>query len=725
MRSVFRGVRQAATRFGAMVLAVAIGWGAAGAQVISGDAKEPVSRDAFTSVIEILMKRPGCVAPLDDIVAAGAKRKLDRPTIEGGIQFMQRRMLISKTSEGYALMSEACPESTADAKARTLGMLRLTSCTASPAVLTEWLREYGLKGRDVLPALQALAAEGLIRVAGDDQYVATTGEGVLTCAKVVSSFVATEADVLRQAMQGGCAFSLESVVGHLAKRGLEAHYVDAVISALVDLPPDAGGKDYVLDLPTQSIRVSSAECNATYAVPTAWPEGRSPADRLVVALQANGCRLGADSADLQNAMEAQGISSREEAQGALMIAAARGDLVVDAAAGTIGLAEALCTAAAATAPEEAAAPAGGGDATQAALDYFRGLDGCASDPAALSQALGAEGEAAVGALMAAGDVTLVGGKLVLSEALCAAAPAADPVKGRAEAIAAFAAAGCSLAADEAEAALGPDAQAALEAMLAAGEVKLVFGRLAMEQAVCTETPAPAEKKASLGSSGGAEPKVAEAAPAAPAAPALATDPAEVKRILAGTPMDEQVRAITAALTAAGCGFIMTDATIYDTVYAATFLTELGIDPSAVSAPETRDIVVEAVRAAGREAQSRGLIFYDGITKWGGLTSCSKDRPVPTAAEATAYLTALDDAGVDRVFALVVEDMGCQLDFADTDVLTRLLLETTLLLLRQEGSTDARLREAVDAFVAKGVERAAPNLERVGNSSKFRLKGCKA
>ncbi len=211
--------------------------------------------------------------------------------------------------------------------------------------------------------------------------------------------------------------------------------------------------------------------------------------------------------------------------------------------------------------------------------------------------------------MASGDVTLVGGKLVLSEALCAAAPAADPAadpaKGRAEAIAAFAAAGCSLAAEEAEAALGPDAQAALEAMLAAGEVKLVFGRLAMEQAVCAETPAPAEKKASLGSSGGAEPKVAEAAPAAPA---LATDPAEVKRILTGTPMDEQVRFLTAALTAAGCGFILTDTTTYDTVFAATYLTELGIDPSAVTAPETRDIVIEALSAAGREAQSRGLFF---------------------------------------------------------------------------------------------------------------------
>lgn len=557
-------------------------------------AADPAPESAVYGVIELARRAPSCTIARSDL--QGAMLRHDRAGVDAAIAFLRDRGLAGVDATGGQVTLAAGLCGTAAPMAAVEALLRLGSCALTPRSLRAGLREMDLSGVAAISAMAGLAEAGKVAVRGEDAFVHLVAGA---CADSVQSLLDHEAEALWQATAGGCRFDLDQLRDHYAARGMADLYLDAILAAAVTRGPDAAGNLRAVQPGAQLLVVGSAQCLGQGVVPMAWPNAaQSPRKALVGALRGLGCTVPLEEAGLRKLAQAAGLADVGELVEAALIAAAAGDLQAGPVTAGLTLSPAACAQVVEGAAE--AKPAAADRDT--ALAVFRAATGCGVEPDALSAALGGEADRVVGAMFAAGEIALDRGLLVLSPQLCA--PLADAARGREDAIDAFAAKACSMTPVEAETVLAPEGRAALEAMVASGEVRLVFGLLAMEAAVCRgEVAGPVE----------------EAPVAAPVPPAAAT----------------------------------------------------------------------------------------------------ADSATPAA------FSALTEAEVDEIFATVVAAQGCEMDFSDGEALVRRLVEGVLEQVGQGGTQDEALLKTADLVVSAALERVTGRLERVGNSSKFRLQDCMA
>jgi hypothetical protein len=378
---------------------------------------------------------------------------------------------------------------------------------------------------------------------------------------------------------------------------------------------------------------------------------------------------------------------------------------------TPGDVAAACEGAAPPALADVAGTAG----REAVLAAFRQAEGCAVTVAALEDALGAEEDVAVGAMIAAGEVALEGGRLVLTPALCKPAP--DLARGRQEVVDAFASKACSMTPAEAEVSLATDGAAALEAMLAGGEVQLVFGRLVMEVAVCTGAP----EDAAVWKEGTAA-DVPAPLPAAVPGAAAATAPEVAEGLRRATDL-ETAEAVLAALAAIGCSANLTETADLQAVFYPAFARAMGVPDDLIQHEAVRMAVIAAATRGADSLLRQKLVVYSDVSGWFGLASCKDQRPDPTLDQAKSFLKGMSEGRGDTFFEGVVQVLGCEMDFSDPEALVKVLVDAYAEALGQKGSTDAELLALIDAQVGAALERASGALERVGVSSRFRMKDC--
>ncbi|MGA0539272.1 hypothetical protein [Neotabrizicola sp. VNH66] len=682
-----------------------------------------VADEVVLGLVQVLLESPDCKADRGRI--GQALKRYPEEAVEAAIAFLRNRDIGAGRNGSIALTKGLCPAREPELALTVLTLVQLHSCAVTPARLWPWLREAGIAPAEAALALAQLAGSGEISVRGADQFIATGGANPAACSDEVAEAVAAEVSVLKSVTQEHCLYTLDTVERHLARRAAGSVYADAVLAAL----REEGGANhgYEVNLAEQLVMVGSEICRAAGAEVSPWGAEGSPRARLVGALRGAGCAMPGTAAARGEMAEAAGLGHEVDLVEALLMAGAAGDL--DAAAGE---GELRLTAAACGTPAAEAAAGGG---REAALALFREAEGCALDTAALEAGLGGTAEAVMGAMIAAGEVSLSGGRLVLEDGLCRPAPEPDPVRAREEAIDAFAAKACSMTPGEAETVLGPAGRAALDGMIATGEVKLVFGRLAMEVAVCqglveappAAEPVPAdipEVEAAAEAEVAAEAEAPAAAPAPPAAVQALTPEAAAGR-LAALSETAAAAALVAALEANGCAVDLDDKSSFQARILPAFAEAAGIPGALVLDPQVRAALEAAVRLAAAEVERTGEVFYSSATGWYGLASCKDRRADISVGEAKVFLEGMDDAEADNYFALIVEAQGCILDFTDGDALSARLIDGYLGAMGHAGTGDKALRDLAERLVAEALERAASGLERVGNSSRFRLKGCTA